>query len=201
MRRSSRKSFYSRIYIFILCFSSVLAISDPGLYVKSAQTYNDSLILLHMEKQKPIDDSSLDNYFIIRIIDSINPNFVYKNHISDEDINEAENIFTLTNGYILLTYYKINDTNRYGMICNPNGEILSKSVYFIIYIYSFYIQKIKLNNIIYRTKGLILGGSKDSSSNNVIININSEVGFLWLTNTYDPQNGITNILWIAFSMP
>ncbi len=62
-------------------------------------------------------------------------------------------------------------------------------------------KKIKLNNIFYRTKGLVLGGSKDSSSSNVIVNINPEVGFLWLTNIYDPQNGITNILWIAFSMP
>jgi len=69
---------------------------------------------------------SLDNDFIIRILNPINPDFVYKNHISDEDINEAENIFTLTNEYILLTYYKVNDMNRYGMICNPNGEILPK---------------------------------------------------------------------------
>ncbi|RIA95458.1 hypothetical protein C1645_486031 [Glomus cerebriforme] len=128
-----------------------------------------------MRKQKPIDDFSLDDQFIIRILES---NFeIYSIEISDEEIKEAENIFILTNEYILLTYYKLNDINRYGMICNRNGEILPK------------------------TKGLILGGSKESSFSDVIVNINPEVGFLWLTDIYDPQNGISNISWIVFSMP
>src|ERR1041384_3230811 len=129
MKQNSRnKSFYA-IYVFILCFSLVLADftftqPDPGLYVKSAKTYDDLSIILHMEKQKPIDDFSLDDRFIIRILHS---NFeINQIEITDEEIKEAENIFVLTNEYIFLTYYKINDKNRYGMICNRNGKILSE---------------------------------------------------------------------------
>lgn len=86
--------------------------------------FDDSSILLHMRKQRPIDDSSLDDHFIIRILDSNSETHQIK--IFDEEIKEAENTFILTNKYILLTYYKINDMMRYGMICNQNGEILTK---------------------------------------------------------------------------
>ncbi|GBC32899.2 uncharacterized protein OCT59_007203 [Rhizophagus irregularis] len=137
--------------------------------------FDDSSILLHMRKQRPIDDSSLDDHFIIRILDSNSETHQIK--IFDEEIKEAENTFILTNKYILLTYYKINDMMRYGMICNQNGEILTK------------------------TKGLVLGGSKVSSFSNVIVNVNPEVSFLWLTGIYNPPNGISTISWIVFSMP
>ncbi|PKY55116.1 hypothetical protein RhiirA4_503365 [Rhizophagus irregularis] len=184
MSQTSRNKiiFIKVIYIFILCsfFSFILADfiiiqPDPGLEVKSAKTFDDSSILLHMRKQRPIDDSSLDDHFIIRILDSNSETHQIK--IFDEEIKEAENTFILTNEYILLTYYKLNDTMRYGMICNRNGEILIK------------------------TKGLVLGGSKVSSFSNVIVNVNPEVSFLWLTGIYNPPNGISTISWIVFSMP
>lgn len=129
-----KKIIKSTIYLFILhsiFFSfaladSVFEYSDPGLEVKSAKTFEDSSILLHMNMriQKPLDDSSLDDHFIIRILDSNSE--IHQIEIFDEKIKEAENIFILTNKYILLTYYKINDTTRYGMICNRKGEILTK---------------------------------------------------------------------------
>src|SRR4051794_28243687 len=129
MQQISRNKSLKIIYIFILCFSLALADfiftqPDPGLYVKSAKTYDGLSILLHMEKQKPSDDVSLGDHFIIRILDS---NFeINRIEIFDEEIKEAEDIFILTDEYILLAYYKINDKNRYGMIYNRNGKILSK---------------------------------------------------------------------------
>ncbi|PKY51543.1 hypothetical protein RhiirA4_468656 [Rhizophagus irregularis] len=188
MEKNSRNIIFcikSTIYLFILYsifFSfaladSVFEYSDPGLEVKSAKTFEDSSILLHMNMriQKPLDDSSLDDHFIIRILDSNSE--IHQIEIFDEKIKEAENIFILTNEYILLTYYKINDTTRYGMICNRKGEILTK------------------------TKDLDLGGSKVSSFSNVIVNINPEISFLWLTGNYDSPNGINTISWKIFSMP
>jgi hypothetical protein len=65
-----------------------------------------------------------------------------------------------------------------------------------------YLKKKNLISLIYcRTKDLDLGGSKISSFSNVIVNINPEISFLWLTGIYDSPNGINTISWKIFSMP